>query len=219
MPASAATRTPGRRMARAARVEQLLNVAEVLFAEYGYDGTSIERIARAAGITRPVVYDHFGSKEGIYLACVGRARERFELAVAEGILGVEDLEQRLYAGLDACFAFIEEDPDRWAVMFRGVAVTGHVAQEALRMRFATVTALADLIHATVPRAPRREVEAFAHALSGAGEQLERWWRQNPDLSRRELVGYFHRFAWRGLSQLAPDQPTSGPAATPGNGPR
>jgi AcrR family transcriptional regulator len=206
-------------MARAARVEQLMNVAEVLFAEYGYDGTSIERIAKAAGITRPVVYDHFGSKEGIYLACVGRARERFELAVAEGILGVDDLEQRLYAGLDACFAFIEADPDRWAVMFRGVAVTGHVAQEALRMRFATVTALADLIHATVPRAPRRQVEAFAHALSGAGEQLERWWRQNPDLSRREIVGYFHRFAWRGLSQLAPDQPTSGPAAASGNGPR
>ena len=49
MPASAATKTPGRRMARAARVEQLLNVAEVLFAEYGYDGTSIERIAKAAG--------------------------------------------------------------------------------------------------------------------------------------------------------------------------
>lgn len=213
MSASAATKTPGRRMARAARVEQLLNVAEVLFAEYGYDGTSIERIAKAAGITRPVVYDHFGSKEGIYLACVSRARERFELAVAEGIVGVEDLEQRLYAGLEACFAFIEEDPDRWAVMFRGVAVTGHVAEEALRMRFATVTALADLIHAAVPRAPRREVEAFAHALSGAGEQLERWWRDNPELSRQEIVGHFHRFAWRGLRQLVTGE--SGPRPGPG----
>lgn len=213
MSASAATKTPGRRMARAARVEQLLNVAEVLFAEYGYDGTSIERIAKAAGITRPVVYDHFGSKEGIYLACVSRARERFELAVAEGIVGVEDLEQRLYAGLDACFAFIEEDPDRWAVMFRGVAVTGHVAEEALRMRFATVTALADLIHAAVPRAPRREVEAFAHALSGAGEQLERWWRDNPELSRQEIVGHFHSFAWRGLRQLVTGE--SGPRPGPG----
>jgi AcrR family transcriptional regulator len=191
-------------MARAARVEQLLNVAEVLFAEYGYDGTSIERIAKSAGITRPVVYDHFGSKEGIYLACVSRARERFELAVAEGIVGVEDLEQRLYAGLDACFAFIEEDPDRWAVMFRGVAVQGHVADEALRMRFATVTALADLIHDAVPNAARQKVEAFAHALSGAGEQLERWWRQNPELTRREIVDYFHAFAWQGLSQLAPE---------------
>jgi AcrR family transcriptional regulator len=202
MPGTAAPKPTGRRMARAARVEQLLNVAEVLFAEFGYDGTSIERIAKAAGITRPVVYDHFGSKEGIYLACVSRARERFELAVAESVDGVEDLEQRLYAGLDACFAFIEEDPDRWAVMFRGVAVTGHVADEALRMRFSTVAALADLIHGTEPTAPREKVEAFAHALSGAGEQLERWWRQNPGLTRTEVVGYFHSFAWRGLSQLA-----------------
>jgi AcrR family transcriptional regulator len=201
MPASAATKPTGRRMARAARVEQLLNVAEVVFAEYGYDGTSIERIAKAAGITRPVVYDHFGSKEGIYLACVRRACERFEFAVAEGITGVDDLEQRLYAGLDACFAFIEEDPDRWAIMFRGVAVSGHVAEEALRMRFATVTALADLIQHAAPDAPRGKVEAFAHALSGAGEQLERWWRQNPHLTRHEIVDHFHAFAWAGLSQL------------------
>jgi AcrR family transcriptional regulator len=206
MPASAAAKPTGRRMARAARVEQLLNVAEVLFAEYGYDGTSIERIAKAAGITRPVVYDHFGSKEGIYLACVRRARERFEFVVAEGILGVDDLEQRVYAGLDACFAFIEEDPDRWAVMFRGVAVQGHVAEEALRMRFATVTALADLIHDAAPDSSREKVEAFAHALSGAGEQLERWWRQNPHLTRREIVGHFHSFAWSGLSQLVTEQP-------------
>ncbi|HEY8525934.1 MAG TPA: TetR/AcrR family transcriptional regulator [Acidimicrobiales bacterium] len=184
-------------------------MAEVLFAEYGYDGTSIERIAKAAGITRPVVYDHFGSKEGIYLACVRRARERFEFAVAEGVDGVDNLEQRLYAGLDACFAFIEADPDRWAVMFRGVAVTGHVAEEALRMRFATITALADLIHDAVPHAPRQKVEAFAHALSGAGEQLERWWRQNPHLTRQEIVDYFHAFAWSGLSQLAPESRLSG----------
>lgn len=204
MSASAATKHTGRRMARAARIEQLLNVAEVLFAEYGYDGTSIERIAKAAGITRPVVYDHFGSKEGIYLACVRRAHERFETVVAQGIVGAEDFEQRLYAGLEACFAFIEDDPDRWAVMFRGVAVTGHVAEEALRMRFATVTALADLIHAAAPRAPRQQVEAFAHALSGAGEQLERWWRKNPEMSRSEIVDHFHAFAWRGLSQLVSD---------------
>jgi hypothetical protein len=53
----------------------------------------------------------------------------------------------------------------------------------------------------VPHAPRQKVEAFAHALSGAGEQLERWWRQNPELTRREIVDYFHAFAWQGLSQL------------------
>ncbi|HEX8804616.1 MAG TPA: TetR/AcrR family transcriptional regulator [Acidimicrobiales bacterium] len=204
MPATAvnpAERRPGRRMARADRVEQLLDVAEVLFAEHGYDGTSIERIARTAGITRPVVYDHFGSKDGIYLACVRRARDRLETAITEGVVGVDDLERRLFAGLDACFAFIEADPARWAVMFRGVAVTGDVADEAQEQRFATVDTIADLIHAATPRAPRRQVEAFAHALSGAGQQMERWWRHNPDIPRAEVVDHLHRFAWSGLSQL------------------
>ena len=105
------------------RVSQLLDVAQHLFAETGYAGTSIELIARTAGVSRPVVYEHFGSKDGIYFACVRRARARFHDAVLAGVVGTEDLEARLYAGLDACFAFIEEDPDRWAVMFRGVVAS------------------------------------------------------------------------------------------------
>lgn len=199
----AAGRAPTRRMPRADRVEQLLDVAESLFADHGYDGTSIERIARAAGVTRPVVYDHFGSKEGIYLACVRRAHDRLQLAIAEGVVGIEadDFERRLEAGLHACFRFIESDPSVWSVLFRGVALTGEVADEALRLRFAIVSAIAGLIGAAAPKIPQREVEAFAHALAGAGEQMERWWRRNPDISRAEVVGYFHRFAWRGLSQL------------------
>jgi AcrR family transcriptional regulator len=203
MPGTVLVKQPGRRLARAARVEQLLNVAEVLFAEHGFDGTSIEQIARAAGITRPVVYDHFGSKDGIYLACVRRARDQLQGAMAEGIVGVDDLESRLEAGLDACFAFIEADPARWAVMFRGVAVTGDTADEATRLRFATVSIIADLIQAASPATPRREADAFAHALSGAGEQVERWWRANPEIPRSEIVDYLHRFAWQGLSQLVP----------------
>ena len=192
-----------RRLSRDERITQLLDVAQPLFARHGYLGTSIELIARTAHVSRPVIYDHFGNKDGIYFACVRRARAAFQLAVIEGIIGVEGLSERLYAGLDACFAFIEADADRWAVMFRGVALSGNAAEEAVRMRFETVAMLGALIQDSLPDAPPERVEAFAHALSGAGEQMERWWRARPDMTRRQVVDHLHAFAWRGLVQLAP----------------
>jgi AcrR family transcriptional regulator len=194
-----------RRLPRDERVAQLLDVAQSLFADRGYAATSIDLIARTAGVSRPVVYDHFGSKDGIYFACVRRARGEFHTAIIAGIVGVDGLAERLYAGLDACFAFIESDPDRWAVMFRGVALTGEAADEAVRLRFETVGMLAAMIQDAVPDAPPHRVEAFAHALSGAGEQMERWWRARPEMTREEVVDHLHRFAWFGISQLAPGE--------------
>jgi AcrR family transcriptional regulator len=193
------------RLTRDERVEQLLDVAETRFAEQGYDATSIDGIARAAGISRPIVYEHFGSKEGIYLACMRRARAALDQALATSVTGVEEAEHQLAAGIDATFSFIESEPARWAILFNGVALTGAVAQEAMRLRFATVGVIADLLHAVNPERPRQEAEAFAHALSGAGEQLERWWRQNPDIPRQAVVDYLFRFAWSGLSQLMPER--------------
>ena len=193
---------PATRLPKDERVEQLLDIAQAVFADRGFDGTSIEQIARAAGVSRPVVYEHFGSKDGIYLACLRRARTQLDQALTSAVAGVDHIEERLAAGVAACFRFIEQDPSRWAVLFNGVAVSGTVAAEATRLRIATVTTIADMIHAARPDAPRREVEAYANALSGAGEQLERWWRLNPDITRDEIAGYLHRFAWHGLSQLA-----------------
>lgn len=201
MPAAAATKERRRRLRRDERVEQLLDVAQQLFARNGFDGTSIEQLARSAGITRPVIYEHFGSKEGIYLACIRRARAQLDAVIGAAVDGVEDLEQRLVAGIDASFRFIEEDPERWSVLFNGVAIRGEVAEEATLLRFATIERIADFVHDAIPTTPRRDVEAYAHALSGAGEQLERWWRRNPTVSRQEVVGHLHRFAWQGLRPL------------------
>jgi AcrR family transcriptional regulator len=193
------------RLDRATRMEQLLDVAERAFAERGYSATSIEHLAQSAGVSRPVIYDHFGSKDGIYLACLRRARQLLDETVITAVLAVEDLEGRLIAGIDATFAFIEENPARWAAVYNGVAVAGPVADEAWRLRMATVDQITAMIADAVPTAPRRRVEAYAHALSGAVEQTERWWRNSPDLTRAEAVRNLSDFAWRGLRQLVDEQ--------------
>jgi AcrR family transcriptional regulator len=189
------------RLTREARVEQLLDVAEQVFAERGYAATSIERLAQVAGVSRPVIYAHFGSKDGIYLACLRRARRLLDESVLGAVLSVEDLEGRLTAGIDATFAFIESRPNSWAVVYHGVAVSGPVAEEAWRLRLATVDQIAALIQVAAPNTPPRQIEAFAHALSGAVEETERWWRNTPDLSRADAVKRLSEFAWRGVRQL------------------
>src|SRR3981081_4339070 len=102
---AAALRRGRRRLPPARRAEQLLDVAEGLFAEHGYGSISMEQIARASGITRPVVYARFGSKDGIYLACFRRARAQLEDAMF-GPMATSDVAlERLQRGADAYFGF------------------------------------------------------------------------------------------------------------------
>jgi AcrR family transcriptional regulator len=202
---------PHGRVPRAVREEQLLEVAEQVFAQQGYQGTSIEDIARTAGVTRPVVYDHFGSKEGIYLACVRRARGELERLIDEAAGTSNDPAAQLWGGINAYFEFVERHGGAWDVLFgQGSAVAGPAAEEVTRQRFATVQGIAGLLKPFVSNEEidDRAIEALAHALSGSGEQLAKWWRHNPDLTREQVAGYHMAFAWLGLEQLVQRARTS-----------
>jgi AcrR family transcriptional regulator len=197
---------PHGRVPRAVREEQLLEVAESVFAMQGYQGTSIEDIARAAGVTRPVIYDHFGSKENIYLACVRQARGELERLLDEAAGTGSDVRDQLWRGINAYLEFVERHGRAWDVLFgQGGAVTGAAGEELLRQRFATVGRIANLFRSFASRVSQQvdetAIQAFAHALSGSGEQLAKWWRQNPELSREQVAGYHMAFAWIGLEQL------------------
>jgi AcrR family transcriptional regulator len=190
------------RVPRPVREQQLLEVAKELFASRGYQGTSIEDIASAAGVSRPIVYDHFGSKDGIYLACVRLARVEMERKFVEAAASTSEPAEQLWGGINAYFEFIERDTASWDVLFgTGTAVAGPAAEEVTQLRFATVRRIGELIAPAVPHVDPQSVEALAHALSGSGEQLARWWRQNPHLSREQVAGYHMAFAWLGLQQL------------------
>jgi AcrR family transcriptional regulator len=210
---------PRGRVPRALREQQLLEVATHLFAARGYQGTSIEDIARAGGVTRPIVYDHFGSKDGIYLACVVRARSQLERNFTEAAAASDDPGEQLWDGINAYFEFIERDAPAWDVLFGpGTAVAGPAAEEVTRLRFATVRGIGELIARAVPHVDAQAVQALAHALSGSGEQLAKWWRHNLHLSREQVAGYHMAFAWLGLRQLVADAQQSPPAVLDGSGP-
>jgi AcrR family transcriptional regulator len=186
---------------RQVREQQLLDVAEEQFAEHGYGGASIEVIARLAGVSRPIVYDHFGDKEGVYIACLRRARGELEQMILAAVASASSPREMLERGTGAYFEFVERRGQRWAVLFGGVELAGGAAEEIARLRFDTVNRIRDLIAAIAPGADQTTVDAFAHAISGSSEQVAKWWRAHPKLTRARIVELQVAFAWSGLSQL------------------
>ena len=190
---------PHGRVPAAIRAEQLLDVAERLFAAHGYGSTSIERIAREAGVTRPVIYGHFGSKDGIYLACLRRARTQMEAMLMDAIASGAGLREQLERGADAYFRFVESDPARWHVLFgSGAAVSGVVAEEAMQLHLATERRFAELFARAAPQHDQKALLAYAHAIGGAGHQLAEWWLRTPGISRGQVVRWYSQVCWGGL---------------------
>jgi AcrR family transcriptional regulator len=190
------------RVPAAVRAEQLLDVAERLFAECGYGSTSIERIARDAGVTRPVIYEHFGSKDGIYLACLRRARAQLDALLAASVGETADSRERIERGADAYFRFVESDPARWRVLFGGgAALPAEIADEAMRLHLATERRFAELFAAVAPSHGQAELLAFAHSIGGAAHQLAQWWLRTPDISREQVVAWYTRLCWEGLGAV------------------
>ena len=99
------------------RREQLLNIGRRLFAERGYEGTSIEEIAAQAGVSKPVVYEHFGGKEGLYAVVVDREVERL-LTVATTLLGGGHSREKFEAGAVSLLRYIDDNADGFRILVR-----------------------------------------------------------------------------------------------------
>jgi AcrR family transcriptional regulator len=189
-----------RRYPQAQRREQLLDVSERLFVDRGYAAVTMEDIARMAAVTRPVVYNHFETKEGVYIACVERARRQYE----EELLGAIDVDDhpktQLTRGAEVFFGMLQRDPGRWMLLFGSSSVLpGTHTAELAALRFATIDAVAALLRRAAPDAPKLRIEAVAHAVSGVGERLGHWWLTKPSMRRGEVVEHFTEIIWTGLS--------------------
>jgi AcrR family transcriptional regulator len=186
------------------REQQILDIAEEQFVLHGYGGASIEVIARIAGVSRPIVYEYFGDKEGVYLACLRRAREELEAMIVAAASRATTAKEMLEYGTEAYFEFVESRGQRWSVLFGGVELGGAAAQEVARLRFVTVGRIRDLLGTLAPDAEIHTVEIFSHAISGSSEQVAKWWRANPEVKREDVVAQQVAFAWGGMRQLLPE---------------
>lgn len=196
-----------RKVPRAVREKQMLDVAERVFAERGYHTASVEAIAEGAGITKPMVYAYFGSKDGLYLACVERARGRLFAAIDQAAPVEAAPDEALWRGLRAFFTFVAEERASWVVLF-GEAMShgGPFAAEAGRLRrqmARLVTQLLGEAAAAEGLEPERlqATEPLAYALVGAAESTAAWWTEHPEQSRDAVALRLMNLAWLGFGDL------------------
>ena len=199
--------TRPRRLPRAERERLMLEEAIEAFASRGYEAVSMNEIASRAGVTKPMVYSYFGSKQGLYAACIRRTAEEMVSFVREAARPEESPDLQLWAGIVAQLRFIEENRDRWRVMVREAATRGRPATEALEEGGRRVNEmLADLYGVVLERRgggapPRKELLAQAAALQGAVGQVALWWEQHPAEPLEAVALRIMNFVWQGLGQL------------------
>jgi AcrR family transcriptional regulator len=198
-----------KRWAPGVRRAQLLTVAEEVFTRLGYQGTAVEDIATAAGVTRTLVYKYFPDKDAIYLECIRSARAELEESFIAAAGEHATAEAQLRAGLGAYFAFVRDRGQRWDMLFGGgSAVAGNVADEVAELRYDTAEKIAVLVTAAAPQLEAEAASAYAHAISGTAEQLARWSRRQRAMGAEELVQLAMDALWVGLQRMT--STTDGP---------
>jgi AcrR family transcriptional regulator len=176
-----AIQTPVRtRLPRAERMEQTVAAAHALFAERGYAAVTMDDVAAAVGVTKPLLYNYFGNKEQLYLACLAQAGDALVATVVEAVGQTTNPAEALRLGLHAFFGFVDGDRSAWAVLFdetlpAGGEIAEQVATYRTRLRDLIAASLLDQLPARSRERARTEVEALSTAIMGAAEALVRWW--------------------------------------------
>jgi AcrR family transcriptional regulator len=174
------------RVPRAVRAQQLVALAEQLFAERGYAGASMDELCRRAGVTKPVVYDLFDSKEGLFRVCVDRAVERMGESIAAAVRAETDPEARLHAGGVAFLRFARDNRVAWELLGLG----GRFADKAVSVRQRQAQLIRTLMTEIAPEGTDPgELEAIAYAVNSAYEGLAVWLLEHPEVPVEQVAGW------------------------------
>ncbi len=173
------------------RHTDLLDTAERLFFERGFAAVSLGDIAQAAGVTKPIAYRHFTTKEGAYLACARRAQADFVQALKLRVDPSLAVREQFAAAADLFFGLLETHPERWELIYGSAAVLPAQSREELAaLRSDNIETTYALITKDQRGIPTLFAEGLAHAMSGAAERLGHWWRTRPDLGRAHMIDIY-----------------------------
>jgi AcrR family transcriptional regulator len=177
-----------RRLPAAERRTLIENAAARLFAQRGYAATTVEDIAVAAGVSKPMLYRHFESKQDLHLKLLEHRRDELAAAPLDSFLKDErDPEQRLPAMIDAWFAHVAEHPDTSRILFQDSS--GDADIQALQRELRRRQRAADmaLLREFAPQLPVSELEPLGEIIRSSLTGLALWWLDNPEIPRSVLV--------------------------------
>jgi AcrR family transcriptional regulator len=193
------------RLTAAARRAQLIEVGRGVFAERGYEATSVEEIAARAKVSKPILYDHFGGKEGLYAVVVDREVEYILKSIAEAVNSGSPrarVEQAAFAYL----TYVKECPEGFAVLLRdSPSRSGHMPA----LMYDLADRVSEIFRKELDKAgyDSKSAPIYAHALVGMVAFVGQWWTDSRKPPPVETVAsHIAALAWAGLRHL-PKRPT------------
>jgi AcrR family transcriptional regulator len=194
------------RMTGKERREQLLDVGRRLFAERGFEGTSVEEIAAKAGVSKPVVYEHFGGKEGLYAVVVDRETQFLQGRLTEALSHGEGRELLEKAAL-ALLEYIETSTDGFRILVRDSPVAQSTGTFASLISDVASQVEHILIEQFAVRGFNSKLAPmYAQMLVGMVALTGQWWLDVRKPKRTEVAAHLVNLAWNGLAGLE-DKPT------------
>ncbi|MGI8632748.1 MAG: TetR/AcrR family transcriptional regulator [Solirubrobacterales bacterium] len=199
---------PRGRVPRAVREREMLDVAEAAFATEGFSATTMDAVAEQSGVTKPMVYAYFGSKEGLFRACMERGKRRLFAMVDQAADPEQPPAIQLWKGISTFFEFVEVHRNSWTILFgEGTSTGGPFADESARLREEIARLVTQLLGEAVTTAGKvgesrlQRLEPMAHALTGACSSAAEWWIDQPDYDRETISWLLMNFAWMGFGDL------------------
>jgi AcrR family transcriptional regulator len=184
---------PRKRLPRAEREQHMLDAAGEVFGQHGFQTASMDEIARRSGITKALLYQYFGSKEGLYDACVERGRAELFAGLREVVEAEQPGPARLGAFVQGYFDFVDENRGVWWLLY-GEASSAAVNEMRRRNAELIAELLADAFEETGRLPDDGALQLLSNHLVGAGEQVGRWWADRPDVPKATVVGSFMELA-------------------------
>jgi AcrR family transcriptional regulator len=194
-------------MSAAERREQIVGVATEVFAERGYDGASVDEIARRAGVSAPVVYDHFASKQDLYERLLERTRDELLAVWREHLFTDEPAEVRIPRAITAWAEYVEANLPAARMYFRDPTGVPAVQQfhraihdqgrAALGMILGREEGAANIAGTADAEALEMAAEVMRSGLAG----LALWWSEHPHVPRERIATTAINVIWVGFERV------------------
>ena len=200
MPPTKLDRMVRQRMTGRERREQLIVIGRAAFAELGFDGASVEEIAARAGVSKPVVYEHFGGKEGLYAVIVDREMLALEEVITHS-LSDGTWRERIEKATVALLSYVEQETDGFLILVRDSKPGDERSYSTLLN-----SSVGQVSYILGSAFERRGLDAklaglYAQALVGMVSMTAQWWLDTRQPAKEVVAAHIVNLCWNGLSGM------------------
>ncbi|BAU95345.1 TetR family regulatory protein [Corynebacterium suranareeae] len=202
------------RMTGKERREQLISIGRAVFAERGFDGASVEEIAARANVSKPVVYEHFGGKEGLYAVVIDREMIKLESMITQSLQHGRS-RYRIEQAVLALLTYVEDETDGFLILVRDMR-PGESRSYGTLLNDAT-TQVSHILGNAFTRSGLNPEYAtlYGQALVGMVSMTAQWWLDERTPPKEEVAAHIVNLCWNGLTGMEADPKLTPVSSTEG----